>query len=441
MPINDFITAILNIKDEDIEKVETVKIDNILNIYLTLKNTTPVCPYCGGKSVIKGYLTNKIHITDIASFNSLLFFRKRRYICKYCQKTFIEKNPFGPNNTNVSWNTLVSIMNDLSNLSYTYKNIADRHHISITRVQLYADSYLKVPRLPLPASIGIDELHSNLAKYKSPYLGVIVDNENRDLLEILPSRSKECLGRYFNRIPREERLNVKYVTIDLWKPYREVAKTYLPKAKITADPFHVVKNLMDGFTKHRVSIMNQSPYGSTNYYLLKKWHKLLESDYNFDPCALKKYNNHFHQKLNYYDLLELLLRIDSDLTLAYELKEDYRRFNKETTSENAREEFEKIYTKFVHANLPFYYNFIEILKEWKEEIIASFDRPYDNRKQTNALAENMNEKLRIMITNSNGLKNYERFRDRALYSLNKKVHYSITDKFYSKKVTKKEKKQ
>lgn len=34
MPINNFITAILNIKNEDIEKVETVKADNVLIIYI-----------------------------------------------------------------------------------------------------------------------------------------------------------------------------------------------------------------------------------------------------------------------------------------------------------------------------------------------------------------------------------------------------------------------
>lgn len=437
MPNYDFIIAALNIKDEEIKNLDVVKDNEHLIIHLTLIDKKPTCPYCGGKCVIKGHSINKIHITDIVSLDTIILFNKRRYICKSCQKTFMEHNPFGPSKTNVSWITLVSIMKDLAHLNLTYKDIADRHHVSITRVQSYLDSFLKVPRLPLPSSIGIDELHSNLAKYRSPYLGIIVDNENRDLLDILPSRSKEQLSRYFSRIPRKERLNVKYVTTDLWEPYRDIAKIYFPNAKVAADPFHVVKNLMDCFTRYRVSIMNQVPYGSTDYYLLKTWHRLLESDYNFDPYASKKYNKHFRQELNYYDLLELILKIDPNLKLAYELKEKYRKFNQEATSDNARDKFNEIYDDFIKADLPFYYNFMVILKRWKEEITNSFDRTRDNYKQSNALAENINEKLRIMINNSNGLANFDRFRARALYALNKKVHYTITDTFSSKKTQKK----
>ena len=37
-----------------------------------------------------------------------------------------------------------------------------------------------------------------------------------------------ALSLFFSNIPREERLSVKYVTIDMWEPYKDVAKTYFP---------------------------------------------------------------------------------------------------------------------------------------------------------------------------------------------------------------------
>ena len=73
------------------------------------------------------------------------------------------------------------------------------------------------------------------------------------------------------------------------------------------------------------------------------------------------------------------------------------------------------------------------MKTWKEEIINSFDRPYDNRKQSNALAESINQKLDTLVILARGLINFERTRARALYILNKHVHYTLTDVFYSKK--------
>lgn len=46
-----------------------------------------------------------------------------------------------------------------------------------------------------------------------------VDYKQRCLNEILPNRSKRTLSRHFSTIPEDERLKVKYVTIDMWKPY------------------------------------------------------------------------------------------------------------------------------------------------------------------------------------------------------------------------------
>lgn len=57
-----------------------------------------------------------------------------------------------------------------------------------------------------------------MSKYGSAYLCVLVDNIKRELFDILPSRSKWELEKYFDLFPREERDKVKYVTIDMWKP-------------------------------------------------------------------------------------------------------------------------------------------------------------------------------------------------------------------------------
>ena len=58
---------------------------------------------------------------------------------------------------------------------------------------------------------------------------------------------------------------------------------YLKNCEVAVDPFHVIKHLTDGFTRIRVDIMNQCVYNSPSYYLLKKWHRLLETDkYDLD---------------------------------------------------------------------------------------------------------------------------------------------------------------
>lgn len=268
-----------------------------------------------------------------------------------------------------------------------------------------------------------------MAKYGGSYLCTITDNRNRSLLEILPNRSKKTLSHYLEQIPLSERDKVRYVTTDLWEPYKDVAHKYFRHCRVAADPFHVVKNCCDGFTRIRVDIMKQCVYGSPEYYLHKKWHKLLEDDRNLDNEP--KYNAFFSQKMNYRDLYDLLLGINTDLTKAYQLKEMYRHFNKTCSFEDAPKELDQLIEAFEEADLSCYREFTALMKTGRTEIINSFERPYDDRKQSNALTEGLNQKLRQLLSIANGFANFERFRARAIYCLNDHVFYSLTESLRS----------
>lgn len=122
----------------------------------------------------------------------------------------------------------------------------------------------------------------------------------------------------------------------------------------------------------------------------------------------------------------MLLDISPQLKEAYYLKELYRYFNKNCNYEKAEEELSDIISEFERRDPGCYEDFIEMLKNWKDEIINSFERPYSDRKQSNALAESINQKLRILIDVSNGYANFERFRARAIYCLNDRIFYSLS---------------
>ena len=188
-----------------------------------------------------------------------------------------------------------------------------------------------------------------MAKYGGSYIAVLADNVHRSLLDILPNRSKRHLSKYFEQIPQAERERVRFVTIDLWEPYKDTAEKYLPNCVVCADPFHVVKHLSEGFSRIRIDIMNHCVYDSPEYYLLKTWHKLLESDYYLDNEP--KYNNFFKAKMNYRELYNLLLNLNPDLTLAYQLKEMYRDFNRNCSYEKAPQQLDQLIQVFEEANL------------------------------------------------------------------------------------------
>ena len=432
MANNDFIISTLNISAQQIRSLSTVKKDQKFYIQVELVPEYPECPFCGGKVKIKDHSRYKYNHMDIAGIPSVIDWKRTRYICKDCQRTFSETSPFGPEHFHQSYAVLNAIALDLHNYHLSFYDIALRHHVSDTIVQLYTDSFIKVPKLTLPENIGIDEISSSMSKYGGSYLCVIVDNKGRMLHDIIPNRSKLTLSRYFEAIPLEERNKVRYVTIDMWEPYKQVCSKYLKNCEISVDPFHVIKHLTEGFTKLRVSIMNQCVYNSTSYYLLKSWHKLLESD-KYDLDNEPRYNSKFKQHMNYRDLYELTLKISEELKLAYELKEMYRDFNKNCSYEEAPARLDYLIDLFEEADLACYKEFVQLLKNWKPEIINSFNRPYDSRRQSNALDESYNQKLREFMGVSNGYSNYDRFRARALYCFNDRIFYSLTANLKSNK--------
>jgi len=111
----------------------------------------------------------------------------------------------------------------------------------------------------------------------------------------------------------------------------------------------------------------------------------------------------------------------------------YLKFNKEASSENCLSWFESIYQEFVLLDIPEFNEFIRILSTWKLEILNFFIRPYDDRKLSKTLTENINEKLKTYIQISKGISNFKRFRKRCIFALNKKVYYSISDSLCSDK--------
>ena len=179
--------------------------------------------------------------------------------------------------------------------------------------------------------------------------------------------------------------------------------------------------------------MNSKIYGSNSYYLLKHWHKLLESDkYNLNNEP--KYNHVFKQKLNYADLLKMLLELDEELTLAYELKESYRNFNSHSTYETAEKDLDELIAAFQKANIKEYEEFINIMITWKQEIINSFIiSDVTGDRLSNAKSESMNRKIKLHISISNGLANFLRFRKRILYCFNDHLFVVLTEKLTSMK--------
>lgn len=431
IPNIDFTTLMLNINNSDIEKSQITSIDNTVFYDITLVRKPMNCPYCNGKMIGHGHKLKTIKHPAVRESNGIIRYNANRYICKACGKTALEQNPFTFSGFNSSYFLLRNAMKLLTNLNYTLAMISEELNISTTQLNTYIDSYITIPHRPLPQSLGIDELHSKeLSKRNSSYLCILVDNENHSVYDVLDSRSKTNISLYFSAIPREERCRVKYVTIDMWEPYKDVANTYFPNCIVAVDPFHVIKHLTTNFQRLRIDLMNQCTYGSNAYYLLKKWSWLLiTDDVNLDNDRV--FNGRFKMKLNRRDLRDMIFDTFPVLYKAYRLKEQYRKINAECSYEEALYQYDEIANAFKCCDIRQYEEFTAILFTWREEILNSFRRPYNDKKLSNAYTENINGKIRTYISVSRGISNFPRFRKRVIYALDPHVMYGLTSNLSS----------
>ncbi len=217
-----------------IEKLETTKIDNILYFHITLTNQKENCPLCCSTPIIKGYVKKKITHSISTNNPCYIIYKARCFLCKTCKSTYYERNPFALKNNQFSTYTILAVLDSLKDHTVTFKNVSNKYNISLNTAINIFDSYVVAKRQPLPETICIDEFYTS-KKRQFKYACLFLDFITKKFIYVYPSRRKDKLTSELSFIPKNERLNVKYVIIDMWDTYRDLASIYFPNSKIAVD--------------------------------------------------------------------------------------------------------------------------------------------------------------------------------------------------------------
>lgn len=93
----------------------------------------------------------------------------------------------------------------------------------------------------------------------------------KEIIDILPSRHQHYLEEYLSKIPKEERMRVKIVNIDMWEAYKVVFSNYCWNALIAVDPFHWIGHATDNFHKLRRIVEEQIDNPKVKTILRSDW--------------------------------------------------------------------------------------------------------------------------------------------------------------------------
>lgn len=385
--MNNFNTSLLGIKDISVDFLEESSHEITIHISTTPKH--PRCPCCGNESTtIHDYRYQRIKDLPYRNKHICLILKKRRYRCS-CGKRFFEKYDFLPRYHHMTRRVYESILHELRQ-NQTFKSVATRFGIStntVTRVfSIVCHSLYR-----LPSVLSIDEFKGNAGNEK--YQAIITNPEKRKLLDVIHSREKVPLFRYFNSFPN--RKHVKTFIMDMWEPYKHLAQYFFPNAMIVIDKYHYVRQVYWALDNVRKRVQRRLIKEKRIYF--KRSRKLIWASYS-------KLRDENKQAVN------VILNHDIDLYNAWQLKEMFIEFKDEPKPDKAEVLLRKFILAAEEIDLPEYHEAITAFHNWFPYIINSKRTPY-----TNAFTEGTNNKIKVLKRIAYGYRNFERFRNRILH--------------------------
>ena len=419
MTHTDYTKLILNIKDENIYFYkDCLKIVNIKGVetkvfhgYLTY--IPELCPKCGCinegfNDIIKwNWKKNcKIKITKTCGYNTLLILDKQRFLCKNCNRTFTASTNVVDYHKQISNDTNLNIKLELMQKG-SEKDIAKRNNVSSNHVnrilhQISEDKLVK-NNGNLPSIMGIDEFKATKDTI-SKMAFIIVNQDNRNIFDINNSRLSNDIEKYFKRYSKHERDKVKFITMDLYKPYYKLMHNLFKNAILISDRFHISIQARNALDNTRIKLCTKS---NPNYKKLKKYWKLILKKESELDNKKKKYNKYFKKEMTQKDIVTYLINTNEKLYNDYQI---YQGIEKAINSRDKELFFNIVNNNKNNKNIS--KKMKQALKTYKnmEKYISnSFDYEYSN-----GIVEGINNVIKQIKHTACGYKKFNHLKARVM---------------------------
>lgn len=420
MSHSNYTRNILNIKDENItfeeNCLELIKIKGITTkvFHGKLTYTPTFCPNCGciyepnPETIIKyGFKKNcKIKVDKACGYNTILLLDKQRFYCKYCHSTFIATTDYVDFHKQISNDTRTAITLELMQKG-SEKDIARRNNVSSSSVNRILHDISK--DLPvknngiLPTVMGIDELKATKDTI-SKMAFIIVNQDKHNIFDLNNSRLSLDIEKYFKRYQKSERDKVKFITMDLYKPYYKLMPKLFRNAILISDRFHIVIQVRDALDNTRIKLCNKT---NPNYRKLKKhWKLILKKEDELDDKK-KIYSKCFRKEMTQKEIVTYLINTDKTLY------NDYQIYQGLVKAINDRDK--ETYLSIVHNNKNNKNISLKMKKALKtyinleKYIINSFDYEYSN-----GITEGMNNLIKQIKHTACGYRKFNHLKARVM---------------------------
>jgi transposase len=378
-----------------------------LDLEVELVATIALCPACARPSAeIKERPLVRVRDLPLAGRRTTLCWRKRRYRCQDCRRSFTESDPQLPPRQRVSArfrrHLFARVRGGGAHAEVARDEDTTRYQVEQAfRVQ--ADRELDEPAPPA-RRLALDEAAHR--RGSQSLATVICDIDRRRVVDVVDGRDRHTIERYLRGLPRERCRAIELVSIDPYEAYRQAVRAALPDARIVVDPFHLVRGAntaLDSVRRERQRYVRQKRRTGARQTRGTAWraelfharHRLLKARERLSERERRS-------------LCELFVA-EPLLAEAWGLKEAFRAIYAATDRGEAERRLELFLAAVERAAIPPFSAFAKGVVAWRSELLAYFEEP-----STNGYAEGVINKIKTIKRRAYGLPHFGAFRQRVL---------------------------
>ncbi len=371
--------------------IETDADTEYVHLFCEHCHSVALCPCCG--QVLSGGYDSKsrsVRHLDIWGRRTLIHFPQRRFTCPACMRPFTAQLSWLAPKQRHTQAFAAHIYACITQQKMSRRQVARQeglHEATVLAIfKQAAQAALRSTGQQPVRVLGIDEIHLG----HQEYVLVLSDIARRRVIAVLPDRLKATLEHWLAGLSATERHAIREVSIDMWRPYRQAVRHQLPHARITADRFHVMKQLnhqLDLFRRH----LRRQDEPLAELLKQKRW-VLLKNRAALTAAEEAQ--------------LQQLLTTSDTLRRVYLLKEEFRTICEKLHDRERAARFLRAWLWRAEATGNRYLQrFAQTLRNWWSEFLNYFATGV-----TQGFVEGINRAIRGIINRAFGFHKFEHFR-------------------------------
>ena len=230
---------------------QTIKKDAV-QVKVQSRSSLASCPHCQTMSdkLLKDDRWRIIQDLNALHLKVFLQLRQRRFLCRVCQRRFIERFSFVAEKSRLTKRMQAHLLQQLRSRSILQTALTNQVSYRQTGYLCFAKGSALTTlaeKQALPKRLGIDEF---AIRKGHAYATALTDLDKAEICGIGKERTtttvKTLFGTNKNRLKK-----VREVAMDMWKPFHAAVTQCLPQAKRVIDRFHLERYFTKAVDKCR----------------------------------------------------------------------------------------------------------------------------------------------------------------------------------------------